>query len=100
MRKSPDEILVDSRSSGISPKDQVFLYCFKAARASNTYVALKDAGFSDVRMYFGSWNEWSRKRGCRSSRGSTRIEHASYDIGPPAGAPVRSLPRTAPPQVM
>ena len=22
--------------------------------------ALKQAGFTDVRMYFGSWNEWSR----------------------------------------
>mgnify|MGYP000358356907 CR=1 FL=1 len=23
-------------------------------------LALKQAGFDDVRMYFGSWNEWSR----------------------------------------
>ena len=23
-------------------------------------VALKEAGVKDVRMYFGSWNEWSR----------------------------------------
>lgn len=61
--KSPDEILADCRSAGISPKDPVFLYCFKGARASNTYVALKEAGFSDVRMYFGSWNEWSREPG-------------------------------------
>jgi len=63
MFKSPDEILADCRSAGISPKDPVFLYCFKGARASNTYVALKEAGFSDVRMYFGSWNEWSREPG-------------------------------------
>ena len=36
------------------------LYCFKGARASNTFLALKEAGIADVRMYFGSWNEWSR----------------------------------------
>ncbi|MBC7801514.1 MAG: sulfurtransferase, partial [Gemmatimonadaceae bacterium] len=30
------------------------------ARASNTLVALREAGVRDVRMYFGSWNEWSR----------------------------------------
>ena len=38
----------------------MFLYCFKGARASNSLVALKQAGIKDVRMYFGSWNEWSR----------------------------------------
>ena len=61
--KDPAEILADCRSAGISPKDSVYLYCFKGARASNTYVALKEAGFTDVRMYFGSWNEWSREPG-------------------------------------
>ena len=30
------------------------------ARASNTYIALKMAGFNKVRNYYGSWNEWSR----------------------------------------
>ena len=38
----------------------MYLYCFKGARASNTFLALKNAGVKDVRMYFGSWNEWSR----------------------------------------
>jgi thiosulfate/3-mercaptopyruvate sulfurtransferase len=61
--KSPSEILAECRTAGISPKDTVYLYCFKGARASNTFVALKEAGFSDVRMYFGSWNEWSREAG-------------------------------------
>lgn len=61
--KSPAEILAECRTAGISPKDTVYLYCFKGARASNTFVALKAAGFSDVRMYFGSWNEWSREPG-------------------------------------
>jgi thiosulfate/3-mercaptopyruvate sulfurtransferase len=42
------------------PNTTVYLYCFKGARASNTFLALKNAGVKDVRMYFGSWNEWSR----------------------------------------
>ena len=29
-------------------------------RASNTLVALKEAGIKNVSLYFGSWNEWSR----------------------------------------
>ena len=58
--KSPDEIRAECASAGVKPDDTVYLYCFKGARASNTFLALKQAGFADVRMYFGSWNEWSR----------------------------------------
>ena len=58
--KSPDEIRAECASAGVRPRDTVYLYCFKGARASNTFLALKQAGFDDVRMYFGSWNEWSR----------------------------------------
>lgn len=58
--KSPDEVKAECATAGIAPTDTVYLYCFKGARASNTFLALKQAGFADVRMYFGSWNEWSR----------------------------------------
>ena len=44
----------------ISQTTPVYLYCFKGARASTPFLALKNAGVKDVRMYFGSWNEWSR----------------------------------------
>src|ERR1700688_4716466 len=58
--KSRDEILAECATVGISQNTPVYLYCFKGARASNTFLALKNAGVKDVRMYFGSWNEWSR----------------------------------------
>jgi thiosulfate/3-mercaptopyruvate sulfurtransferase len=58
--KSKDEILAECATVGITQKTPVYLYCFKGARASNTFLALKNAGVKDVRMYFGSWNEWSR----------------------------------------
>lgn len=58
--KSPLEVQAEAATAGISTSDTVYLYCFKGARASNTFLALKQAGFEDVRMYFGSWNEWSR----------------------------------------
>lgn len=60
MIKSPDEVRAECASAGISPADQIYLYCFKGARASNSFLALKQAGFPHVKMYFGSWNEWSR----------------------------------------
>ncbi|WP_321345452.1 sulfurtransferase [Breoghania sp.] len=60
MIKSKPEILAECASVGITPETPVYLYCFKGARASNTYLALKEAGVKDVKIYFGSWNEWSR----------------------------------------
>ncbi len=60
MFKSGEEILAECASVGIDRDTPVVLYCFKGARASNTLVALKEAGIKDVTLYFGSWNEWSR----------------------------------------
>ncbi len=58
--KTPDEILAECKTAGITKDSTVYLYCFKGARASNTLVALKAAGVENVKLYFGSWNEWSR----------------------------------------
>jgi uncharacterized OsmC-like protein len=58
--KPKDEVAKICSEVGIGPDSKVYLYCFKGARASNTMVALKEAGIQNVRMYFGSWNEWSR----------------------------------------
>ncbi len=60
MMKSRDEVLAECATAGITPDTPVKLYCFKGARASNTFLALKEAGIRDVAIYFGSWNEWSR----------------------------------------
>lgn len=60
MFKSRDEILAECATVGVTPSTPVVLYCFKGARASNTLVALKEAGVENVTLYFGSWNEWSR----------------------------------------
>ena len=58
--KAPEEIMAECATVGVKPDTPVYLYCFKGARASNTLVALKEAGIEDVTLYFGSWNEWSR----------------------------------------
>lgn len=60
MFKAPEEVLAECATVGISKDTPVYLYCFKGARASNTLVALKSAGIENVKLYFGSWNEWSR----------------------------------------
>lgn len=37
---------------------KIITYCQGAYRAANAYLALKKAGFKDVRVYLGSWGEW------------------------------------------
>lgn len=70
--KSGPEILAECASVGITAETPVYLYCFKGARASNTFLALKNAGVKDVRMYFGSWNEWSRDPALPIEEGSPK----------------------------
>lgn len=58
--KPKEEIQALCAKQGIYPNSNIIIYCFKGARASNTYVALKEAGFKNLRVYFASWDEWSR----------------------------------------
>jgi thiosulfate/3-mercaptopyruvate sulfurtransferase len=60
MFKSRAEILAECATVGITVDTPVVVYCFKGARASNTFLALEEAGIKNVTIYFGSWNEWSR----------------------------------------
>ena len=58
--KEPHELRQVFAEVGITPGRTVHIYCFKGARTSNVYIALKLAGIETVRNYFSSWNEWSR----------------------------------------
>ncbi len=58
--KSPEAIRALAAERGLAPDDDIIIYCFKGARASNTFVALRLAGFRNLRIYLGSWNEWSK----------------------------------------
>lgn len=54
------EIRALCASQQIFPDSDIIIFCFKGSRAANTYVALKLAGFTRLRVYFASWNEWAR----------------------------------------
>jgi len=58
--KDNAEIKKILNDKGIQEKDNIIIYCFKGARASNSFICFKKAGFENVRNYFASWNEWSR----------------------------------------
>ncbi|MDG9977330.1 sulfurtransferase [Ectopseudomonas oleovorans] len=77
--KSASQVRALAAERGLTPDDEIIIYCFKGARAANTYVAMKLAGFDKLRIYLGSWNEWSRD------------ERLPIETGLPKGA-VRLLP--------
>ena len=56
-----DKITFELRKKDINIDDNIVLYCFKGARVSNTYIALRKLGYSNIRIYFAGWNEWCRK---------------------------------------
>jgi len=58
--KDNKAVLKELEDKGVTPKDDVIIYCFKGSRASNTLLLMYQAGFQNVRNYFASWNEWSR----------------------------------------
>jgi thiosulfate/3-mercaptopyruvate sulfurtransferase len=45
-------------ATGAALDSPIQLYCYKGARAGCAYVALHEAGYSDVTIYLGSWREW------------------------------------------
>jgi thiosulfate/3-mercaptopyruvate sulfurtransferase len=59
--KSQEEITSLMEKIGVTNKNQeIVVYCFKGCRSANAFVALKNAGYHNIRNYLGSWNEWSR----------------------------------------
>ena len=58
--RTPEEITKLCANENIFPEDEIIIYCFKGSRASNTYLALWSSGFRNIKVYFASWNEWSR----------------------------------------
>jgi thiosulfate/3-mercaptopyruvate sulfurtransferase len=45
-------------AAGVTPDAEVVTYCQGGYRAAHSFVALKLAGFTNVRNYTGSWKEW------------------------------------------
>ncbi|QDI89029.1 sulfurtransferase [Candidatus Nitrosopumilus sp. SW] len=44
------------------PKDtEIVIYCQGAYRAANSFLVLKKLGFSNVKVYLGSWGEWGNR---------------------------------------
>jgi thiosulfate/3-mercaptopyruvate sulfurtransferase len=59
--KSPDELRQRYESLGVDATDGVVVYCGSGVNACHDLLALEIAGVTDVRLYEGSWSDWSRQ---------------------------------------
>ncbi len=60
--QSLERIQKELKKKNINKNDDIVLYCFKGARLSNSYIALRRLGYENIRIYFAGWNEWCRKK--------------------------------------
>jgi len=58
MLKSPADLRAQFEALGLDPAAEIVPYCQGGYRAAHAYLALKIAGFQNVRNYLGSWAEW------------------------------------------
>jgi thiosulfate/3-mercaptopyruvate sulfurtransferase len=59
--KASDVLGERASSAGISPSTPVITYCQGAVRAAHAAIALKMAGYENVKVYDGSWAEWGNR---------------------------------------
>jgi thiosulfate/3-mercaptopyruvate sulfurtransferase len=59
-QRPAEALLAELTSLGITPDKEIITYCQSGARAAHTYLLLRNLGYPKVRLYDGSWLEWSR----------------------------------------
>lgn len=56
-----EELRADFAAVGATQDKEIVTYCGSGARSAHTYLALRLLGYSRVRNYDGSWNEWGAR---------------------------------------
>lgn len=56
--KSSQDIKIMYLENNIKPDNKIILFCKTSTRAAETYLALYEAGYKNIRIYDGAWLEW------------------------------------------
>jgi thiosulfate/3-mercaptopyruvate sulfurtransferase len=59
--KSPDELRHRYKALGVDGKAGAVVYCGSGVNACHDLLALELAGITDVKLYEGSWSDWSHQ---------------------------------------
>ena len=59
--KTPDDLRHRYEALGVDGTNGAVVYCGSGVNACHDLLALELAGFSDVRLYEGSWSDWSSR---------------------------------------
>jgi thiosulfate/3-mercaptopyruvate sulfurtransferase len=70
------DIQIRYKEAGINPEDTAIMYCKTSIRGAQTFLALYNAGYRNLKLYDGAWVEW--------------IKDANRPIQMPEALPVRS----------
>lgn len=57
--KPVQQIRILYKDKGIMPEDNIVMFCKSSIRAAQTWVALYNAGYRNLKIYDGAWLEWS-----------------------------------------
>lgn len=57
--KSAQDIAIMYMENGIEKDSTVIMYCKTSIRGAQTYLALANAGYENLKLYDGAWLEWS-----------------------------------------
>ncbi len=74
--KTDQDIQILYYEEGIKPETPVIIYCKTSVRGAQTYLALANAGYTNLKLYDGAWLEWS--------------SNPNNPVQLPEGAPVQS----------
>jgi thiosulfate/3-mercaptopyruvate sulfurtransferase len=78
----PEDVLTKLLASrGIDKNKEILSYCGSGVAAANNYIALRNLGYTNVRIYDESWDEWSRDPKAGQSLALGNYAFEGNDIG-------------------
>ena len=57
--KSPNDMQIMYIEKGITPEKTTIMFCKTSVRGAQTFAALWNAGYRNIKLYDGAWVEWS-----------------------------------------
>jgi thiosulfate/3-mercaptopyruvate sulfurtransferase len=77
----PEDVINNLLASrGIDKEKEILSYCGSGVAAANNYVALRNLGYTNVRIYDESWDEWSRDPAAGQSLALNNYAFGGQDI--------------------